>query len=65
MSECIPRTWDVTQLVPVTTRVMADDEAEAQKTGVSYPMKLLPTGNVIAVSVGFPESIDVKEVVNT
>lgn len=60
--DCVPRVFDVTQLVPVTTRVWADDEAEAQTTGIAYPMKFLPTGNVIAVSVGFPESIEVKEV---
>lgn len=64
MKDCIPLIFDITLLVPVTVRVSADDEEEATKTGVSYPITLLPTGNVIAVSVGFPESITVSEVVS-
>lgn len=63
MSDCIPRVFDVTQLVPVTTRVMAQDEAKAQFAALSTRISVVPIStDIIGVSVGFPEHYDVKEV---
>jgi hypothetical protein len=65
MSDCVPRVFDVTQLVPVTTRVMAQDEDDARNVAVRFPVQLMPGGaDVLAVTVGFSESIEVKEVAN-
>jgi hypothetical protein len=64
MSDCIPRVFDVTQLVPVTTRVAADDEAKAQLAAMATRINVVPVGEagIMGISVGFPESYDVKEV---
>lgn len=66
MSDCIPRVFDVTLHVPVHTRVEATDEEHAKR--VALALKWRPNwstgrdGLVFAVSSGFPESIEVKEV---
>lgn len=66
MSDCIPRLFDVVQLVPVTTRVQADDEDDAKRVALSLGWranwKQAPDGLVFAVTTGFPEAIEVKEV---
>lgn len=64
MSDCIPRVFDVTQLVPVTTRVMAQDEAKAQLAALATRISVVPLAgvDVIGISIGFSESYEVKEV---
>ena len=64
LSDCIPRVFDVTQLVPVTTRVMADDEPKALLAAMATRINVVPVGEagIMGISVGFPESYGVKEV---
>lgn len=64
MNDCIPRVFDVTQLVPVTTRVWAEDEAKAQLAALEIRVTAQAArgSDIVAISVGFPDSYSVKEV---
>ena len=62
MSE-LPTYYDVTFLLPVTVRVVAKDEADAEKVAASALFQASGASSG-AASIGFPESISVKEAIS-
>ena len=60
--DCDAGFYDVVLLLPVTVRFWAANEREAREQWMDTEMQLM--GPMHSFSIGFPETVEVKQVVN-